>query len=158
MELVSALWVKTRCGCSARKVREFRGENVRRWRPVPEDWYGKADREDQCMDSELYNVTENWRESHCEMSLKTVSNESSVQSKTSVSLYLVTLPSGRDITLCNGHCSFNIIYYNIWSFENCLCGRLQTKGCHSTERYLVYFYWSGEIIVLRDISYSFISR
>jgi hypothetical protein len=44
MELVRAQWVKSCSDCGAGTVREPRKRNVHRWKPVPEDWCGTADR------------------------------------------------------------------------------------------------------------------
>jgi hypothetical protein len=47
MELVSALWVKSRCGCGMVIIQEPRKGNVCRYKLVPEEWRGTADWEDQ---------------------------------------------------------------------------------------------------------------
>jgi hypothetical protein len=44
---MSALRVKSCCGYGAGSVWEPRKGNVRHWKPIPEDWYGTADWEDQ---------------------------------------------------------------------------------------------------------------
>jgi hypothetical protein len=47
MELVNALRVKSCCGYGSKIVQEPRKGNDRRWKPVPDDWWRAADRQNQ---------------------------------------------------------------------------------------------------------------